>query len=147
MPGGGDDPAAYRLRENERVSGTRPGVGDLGSGPDGPGHGKAILRLGVVHRVAADDEHPRLPCLGGASLEYPGEDVLRERGGESDYVEGEQRRSPHRVDVAEGVRRGHLSEDVRVVDDRREKIDRLDEGDVVVQPVYGGVVGRADPDQ
>ena len=147
LAGGGDDAAAYRLCEDERVAGTRPGVGDLGAGPDDPGHGEAVLRLGVVHGVAADDEDAGLPGLGGAALEYLDKDVLRERGGESDYVEGEQRRSPHRVDVAEGVRRGHLSEDVGIVDDRREEIHRLNEGYVVVQAVDGGVVGRADPDQ
>ena len=56
-------------------------------------------------------------------------------------------RPAHRVDVAESVGRGDCAVLVGRIHDRREEIDRLDQCLLVVQPVYGGVVGRAKADQ
>ena len=53
----------------------------------------------------------------------------------------------HREDVVERVRRGDRAEVVRVVDDRREEVDREDERPLVVEPVDRGVVGRVEPDE
>ena len=62
-------------------------------------------------------------------------------------VQTGQRPSPHRVDVAEGVGRGDPAEVVRVVDDGREKVDRLDQGQIVAEAVDPGVVAGGVADQ
>ena len=53
----------------------------------------------------------------------------------------------HREDVVERVRRRDRAEVARVVDDRREEVDREHERALVVEPVDGGVVGRVEPDE
>ena len=51
------------------------------------------------------------------------------------------------VDVAERIRRRDLPEGIRVIDNRREKIDRVDDGEVRPQAKYSGIVGGLRPDQ
>ena len=65
---------------------------------------------------------------------------------EADQAERRHGNAGHGVDVAQGVRRGDRAEVVRAVDDRREKIGREDQGEVVAEPINGRVVGRCMPD-
>ena len=71
------------------------------------------------------------------------EPLLREAG---DRERG-QRTAAHRVDVADRVRRGDLAVDVRVVDDRREEIDRLHERRPALPPVHTRIVRGPEVDQ
>ena len=48
----------------------------------------------------------------------------------------------HGVDVAQRVGRRDLAEHVRVVDDRREEIDRVDDRQVAPQAEHSRIVGR-----
>ena len=66
---------------------------------------------------------------------------------EADEVQRGDRPAAHRVDVGQRVGRGDPAEVVRVVDDRREEVDRLHEREVVAQPVDAGVVGRGRADE
>jgi len=54
----------------------------------------------------------------------------------------------HRVDIADGVRRRDLTEDERVVDDRCEEVDGVDDRQIGAQPKHAGIVVglRADDD-
>ena len=61
--------------------------------------------------------------------------------------EREQRRAAHGEDVVERVRRRDPSEERRVVDERREEVDREDERALVVEPVDGRVVRRIEADE
>ena len=58
-----------------------------------------------------------------------------------------ERTAAHGVNVAESVRRGDLPEDVRVVDDGREEIDRLDQRLIGRDLIHSGVVGVVEADQ
>ena len=53
----------------------------------------------------------------------------------------------HRVDVRERVGGGDPAEVVRVVDDRREEVDRADDRQVVAEAVDAGVVGGVEADE
>ena len=55
--------------------------------------------------------------------------------------QSEQRSRAHGVDVAERVGRRDLPEDERIIHDRREEIDRLDQRGAAVKQVDSGVVG------
>jgi hypothetical protein len=77
-----------------------------------------------------------------------GEDLLEDRGVQrvdrkGRDVERRDRFPAHRVDVAERVRGGDPAEVVRVVDDGREEVDRLDEREIVAQAVDAGIVARS----
>ncbi len=51
------------------------------------------------------------------------------------------RRAGHRPNVVDGVERGDAAVVVRVVDNRREEVERLHEREVVAKAVYSRVVG------
>src|SRR5207237_1352044 len=59
----------------------------------------------------------------------------------------EQRPGAHRVDVAERVRGGDRTEVRGTGDERREEVEREDERLVIVELVYGRVVGRVESDE
>ena len=108
---------------------------------DEPDDGEPVHELRALDRVAADDDRSRLVHLVGASPQQLAERLERHVPlGEHDDVERGDRSPPHRVDVAERVRRGHLPEDVGIVDDRREKIDGENERRLVVHAHDGAVI-------
>ncbi len=65
--------------------------------------------------------------------------------GETDHIEAGERFPSHRIDIAEGIRRRHLSESVRIIHDRREKIHRLDQGKIGRNPVNSGIFPMLEP--
>ena len=71
------------------------------------------------------------------------ESVFRHRG---DRQRGE-RAAAHRVDVADRVGRGNLAVDVRVVDDRREEVDRLHERRPPLPPEHTRIVRGPEVDE
>ena len=114
---------------------------------DGADDGEAVFRLVVSDRVTAGEDRARLRHGLACSLQDLAEQLGRELLREGRDRQREQRRPAHREDVVEGVRGRDRAERVRVVDDRREEVDREDERAVVVEPVDGGVVGGVEPDQ
>ena len=68
-------------------------------------------------------------------------------GWERHDVERRQRRATHRIDIGERVRGGHAAEGVRIVDDGRKEVHRLDQREVVGQAKDAGVVERLPADE
>ena len=66
--------------------------------------------------------------------------------GKPDDVQRGDRVGAHRVDVAQRVGRGNLSEHVGVVHDRREEIDGVDDRQVRPQTKHSRIVGRLGAD-
>ena len=114
---------------------------------DGADDREPVLRLGVANRVAAgEDRARRTNALVGAGehlAEHLDRKLLREGGDR----EREQRRAAHGEDVVQRVRRGDRAERPRIVDERREEVDREDERALVVEPVDRRVVGGIEPDE
>ena len=138
---------AERLRQVERVAGLRAGLRPDPVERDGADDREPVLRLGVADRVAAGEDRARRAHLPVGAVEDRthdlGRQLLRQRGDR----EREQRHAAHREDVVQRVRRRDRAEVVRVVDDRREEVDREDERALVVEPVDRCVVGRVEPDE
>jgi hypothetical protein len=98
--------------------------------------------------VPADDEGAGLADLLVAALQDLDEDVRLELAlGEADERERGERLPAHGVDVRESVRRRDPAERARVIDDRGEEVDRLDEGAPLVEPIDGGVRRVLDADE
>jgi len=90
--------------------------------------------------VPPDDERAGLADLLVAAGEDLDEDLGRELlVGEADDRERRERLAADGVAIRERVGRGDPAEAPRVVDDRREEIDRLDERAARVDPEDGGV--------
>ena len=66
--------------------------------------------------------------------------------GKADDVQRGERLAAHRVDVGQRVRGGDLPEEVRIVDDRREEVDGLDEREIVGQHKDPRIVEGLAPD-
>ena len=142
-----DRPHAERLREHQRVAGAAARVRDHPRRIDDTRHREAVLRLRVVDRVPAhhrragrlDDLQPSPEHLLEHAVTQP---LERKR----DDVHRCQGRPAHRIDVRERVGGRDPPEVVRVVHDRCEEVDRLDEREVFAHLEHRGVIpaGRAD---
>ena len=111
---------------------------------DAPGHGEAIDGFGIANGVAADDGATDFGGFLETAAQNGGDRFWSNKvGRESHYIKSSERPAAHGEDVGECVGRGDLTVSERVVDDGREKIDRLHERAVAIQPINTGVVARA----
>ena len=98
--------------------------------------------------MTADQRRARLLDLAEAAFEDPAQrglvDVLCR---EIAAVHGGQRPAPHGVDVGDRVGRRDLAVEERVVHDRRDVIDRLDQRQIVGETVHSGVVAGLEADE
>ena len=123
---GADDAGAERFGDEQHIAGLGAGVRGHARRIHGAGHGVAELDLLILHGVTAEQRHSGLAQLVEAAAKNRGdgprlESILRKCRDRK----RRERTSAHRIDVADRVRGGDLAVGVRVVHDRREKIDRL----------------------
>src|SRR5918994_1148924 len=112
------------------------------------GHGQTVFDLFIDDAVTADDDCAAFFDLIGAAFENFSQDLdVHLSFWKADEVQACLGLAAHGVDVAEGIRRRDLPEGIRVIDNRREEIDCVDDGEVRSQAKYSGVVGRLRPDQ
>ena len=135
-------PVPIGFVSTRRSPGWAPALVTCRPGSTKPGNGEPVLGLVVVDRVAADNEHARFSGLVGAALQHLAQYVCGQAGREGDYVQAEQRPGAGGVNVAERICGGYRAKGVWVVDDGRKEVHRLDQCDLVRQPVDGGVIGR-----
>ena len=142
LEGAGQHADAQPLRQHERVARLRPAVVDDVGRTREAGHGEPVLRLLVLDRVAAGHLGARLLHLVEAAAQDLGEHVVAELRRPGHEVHRRQRPGAHGVHVRQRVGRGDRAEQVRVVDDGREEVDRLHQAEVVGHLRDGGVVPR-----
>jgi len=56
------------------------------------------------------------------------------------------RNAAHRPDIVDRIERGDAAIIIRIVNNRREEINRLDQREVVAKAIYSRVVSRLDAD-
>ena len=137
---GGDDSGAQRLGQDQDVSRLGAGVGHLLARLHHADDGQAVLGLGVVHGVTADDHAAGFRGLVVASPQHVAQHVPGQVGREPHHVHRQQRLATHGVDIAEGVGRRDQAELVGVVGDGRKEIHRQDQRGLVIDAVDRGVV-------
>ena len=130
------------LRQQQHVARARAALAEQPIGVRGADDREPVLRLRVADRVAAGEDAARLADLRGRRLEHRGERRLREVLGERGDRQREQHPAAHREHVRQRVGRGDLAVRDRVVDERREEVERAEDREVVRDAVRGGVVGR-----
>ena len=136
-------PEPKRLGEDEGVAGPGAGIGDDPLGVDPAVHAQAVLRLLVVHGMAAHQAGAGLHHLVmPAAQDLPQKAQIQMLGREHDQIEGGQRHPAHGIDVGDGVGRGDLAEPVGIVHRRGDEVHGVDHGDLVGQPVHRRVVAR-----
>ena len=97
--------------------------------------------------MAAGEDRARSANLTVGTVEDRPDDLCGQLLGEGRDREGEQRHTAHREHVVQRIRGGDRSEVVRVVDDRREEVDREDERTLVVELVHRRVIRGVEPDE
>ena len=128
--------------------GLAPRVGEYPRGIDRAGDGVAELHLLVLHRVTAEERDAGFAQLVEPALKDGGDRVVVEAlFRKARDRERRDRPSAHRVDVAHRIRRGDLSVDIRVVDDRREEVHRLHQRRSTLPRVHTGIVCSPEVDQ
>ena len=123
-------------------------VGEHPRGIDDARHGEAELQLGIGQRVAAQKDRPRLLDRRESSSEDLAELVLGDPlPRETADVQAGDGPPPHGVDVAQGVGGGDPSEIERIVDDRRDEVEGLHEGEPVGETEHSRVVRSVETDE
>ena len=102
-------------------------------------------RWNDISRVLVEFDQPFKNLIGHASGNAIGDDggieVLLRKARDGERRDGA---AAHGIDVAEGVGGGDLAIRIRVVDDGREEVDRLDKRRPSRPCVYARIVGRAE---
>ncbi len=138
---------ADRLGQKQHVARLCAAVCQHAAGVHKARHGQAVFGRRVVDAVPARNHR-----AGLVHFVVPAREDLVHRGlrhvlRNHQHVQRGLRFPAHGVDVGKRVRRGNLPERVRVVVDRRKKVDRLHDGDVVRHAVYARVVRRVEADE
>jgi len=144
--GGADDPRAEGFRQDEPVADAAAAVAKDPAGVDDPRDGETVFRLVVLHAVTAHEGDIRLvhlvqPALQDAVQHLHGE-LLR---GKTDDVHCRDGPAAHGVDVRQGVGGRDLPEEIGVVHDGREEVQRQDDRQIVPQAVDPCVLEPLDP--
>ena len=139
-----EDPCPQALGQDEDVTGLCPTLAQEAIGMGGTDDREAVLRFGIADRVTARERAAGLADLGRGALEDGREHVPRQLLGERRDRQGEQDAATHREHVAQRVRGRDLAERPRIVDQRGKEIERADDGQIVADPIRGGVVGRVE---
>ena len=73
--------------------------------------------------------------------------ICRHAGRKTDYVKCRQWTATHSIDIRQGIGAGNLAESIRIVNNRRKKVHRLNQRLCFAYFIYPGVVGLVETDQ
>ncbi len=111
------------------------------------GHRKPKFWFVILYTVPSDEKDTGLAHLIKPPLKnLPEYRHIHCLCREADNIHCRKRSSSHCIDVAQGIRNGYLAECVRIIYDRREKIHRLDDSQVVAQFIDSRVLRMLHPD-
>ena len=138
-------PVPMRLVRMRRSPGRAPPFDIICAGSARPVTQRPYFGSGVGDGVPARDHAARFAHFVPSPLEDSGQDRLVQVGREGHDIQGKRHLATHRVHVAHRVGGGYRPEGVRVVHDRREEVERLDERLPLVDEVDSGVIAGRRP--
>src|SRR5439155_171643 len=112
-----------------------------------PDNRQSVLRFCVADGVPTREQRAGRADLLVGGPEHSGEDLDRQLLREGCDRKGNERRTAHREDVVQRIRRRDPAERRRIVDERREEVEREDDRTVVVELVDRCVVRGREPDE
>jgi hypothetical protein len=138
---GRDNASTEGLRQYEGLSRFGRAVGGDVLLRRSAGDRKAVLRFRIVDGVATHNGATGLSHDREATLDHLAEHVeWNSVAGPPDQLKRCEWISSHRVDIAQRVRRGDPAPVVRVIDDRREKVNGLDDDVAISNSKNPGVI-------
>jgi hypothetical protein len=111
--------------------GRAPALVKIRSGWISSHHSQAILGFVVVYCVTAGQHATRFAHFFRAAAQNVGDNLWGQVGGKAADVKRERHLAAHGVYIAHRVRGGNRAIVVGIVHRRREKVERLDDGDLV----------------
>lgn len=101
---------------------------------------QAVLWFVILNGVTARDDASGLNSFGMPTLQNGANVVFRKAVRHAQKVHRHSWLAAHGIHVAQRVRRGDLTKEIRIVHNGGEEVDRLNDGDLVGDAVHGGVV-------
>ena len=147
LGGSGQHAHAQGLGQQQHVPGPGSAVGKDAPGVHEPRHRQPINGLRPVDGVAAGDDGLGLIGLVIPAPQQLLHHVLGHGLRQAQDIQRQLGLPAHGVHIADGVGRGDLSIQERIVHNRREKVRGLHQGSVLVQIIHAGVVGLVIPHQ
>ena len=138
---------AQGLRQNQNVARTRAAVRPHLIRLHKAGHREAINRLRSMNRMAAGDNRACLIGLGIAAAQNLLHRSLIHLLGNAHDVQRQTRLTAHRIHIAQGIRRCNLAIHKRVIHNRRKKIRRLHNRQLLTHLINAGIVALVIADQ
>jgi hypothetical protein len=146
--GGRDQPDAKRLGQHEPVARPGAGVGDNPVRMNEAGDRETALEFHVLGRVTAGHDRARLAHLVPDPAQHRRDSLVADFTDRvADDAERGQRHAAHRVDIAQGIGRGNLTEGPRIVGHRREHVHSEHQRSFVIKLVDTGIVRRISADK
>ncbi len=134
--------------EYQPVAGPRPALGQHLTGVNDAGDRQAEFNLRILDTMAADQSAASLvELIKSASQHQPQHLYIDVFSGKTNETHSGHRASAHGVDVRQGISRRHLPEGEGIVDDRRDNVDGLHQGNFRREQVNPGVIGLFQTDQ
>ena len=131
---------AKGLCENQNVTRLRAGIGEHPFRMHKARDRQTVNGLRAVDGVAARDDRARLIGLVIAAAQNLTHRFVVHRVRQTHDIERQLRLAAHRVHIAQRVRCGDLAVQKRVIDDRWEKVRRLNDGRVVRYHIHARVI-------
>ena len=107
-------------------------------------YGQAEFGFIIVDGVPTGYHPPGLGYLFGCAAQDLADDSRRQLGREGGNTQSQEHLPPHGIHIAHGIDRSDSAIDIGIVDHRGEKVGGKDECLVVVNPIDGSVIGRAE---
>ena len=138
--GSGKHARADGLGQHQHVTRSGTHVFQDAVGMDKAGDAQAVFGFVVLNGVSAGDDAAGLHRLVVTALQNLADGLQRQAVGHTQKVHGQLGQAAHGIDIAEGVCRGDLAEQIGIVHNGRKEIYRLDDGGIVADLVNTGVV-------
>ena len=147
LDGGGEYAAAERLCQHQHIARLCADIFENAVGANKARDAQTVFRLIILNGVAARDDAAGFDRLCVAALQNGADVFFRQAVRHAQKVHRNLRLAAHGVYVAQCICRGDLTEEVRVVHNGGEKVDRFDDSDLIGDAVNGSVVAAVIADQ
>ena len=137
-----EEPGPEPLRQERAVARSCPALAQQPVGVRRADDREAVFRLRVADRVAAGERAAASRTLDEAPAKISARTSRGRSSGNAAIDSANSTRPPIAKTSRQRVRGGDLAERPRVVDERREEVERADDREVVADAVDGRVVGR-----
>ena len=144
---GRDHARSQRFGKQKAVARSSPGVCQHALGMNHAGHGVPELHFIIANAVPANHRTASFHHLRQAAGQDPLQNCQVTLLRKADQSQRGQRASPHGVHVTQRISRRDLAESIRIVDNRREEVDRLYQRRISRDLIHAGVVGVIEADQ